>query len=726
MTPDVDGYAPFVEAAFSAAGSQSLPIRVADRAMRSSYELFDAFSRLLELLQGRLRASEVLDLLAAPCVRARFGLEEADEPRLRAWIDASGIRWGADAEHRAAEGQPAVDQNTWRFGLDRLLLGFAMEDQGDRLFGSIRPQEAVLGHEAESLGRLADFAEALGQFHERARGSRSPEDWSFFLEQALDRMIFSDSETVYQHRQIRDAIGAWSQAAMEAGYDSLLPLSRVVESLSDWLDEKRAGGGFLAGAITLCELVPMRTIPFKTVVLMGMSDSAFPRVGRRVSFDLLGKQRQLGDRSRRDDDRYLFLEALLSARDHLLMTYTGSDARDNQDRPPSVVIDELLDYLERCFEMPLTSSCSLRDQILVRHPLQSFSPRYFDSSSSGLFSYSESDCEGAKMLSEERSTPTPFVSSVFSGPDEESVEITLQEIVQFFRNPARQFARNTLGLWLPEENDLVAEDREPLEIDGLNRWQVGSTVLGALEDHGSLDATRASVRGLGILPLGLAGDSAYGQIENDSVVLFERAQALCHGDRRPALEVDLDLEGVRLTGRIENVWPLGRVDLRFSKLGSVSELENWIHHLVLCACAPEDWPKFSHQLGQPEKKGSVLSHVRFSPVSEARDRLAEMIALQRLGQRLPIPFFPKTSRKYAETLKRNGDPEKALLDAYKIWRSQDNSRGECEDVYWQRVFLDEDPLSSSFALSGGAEAVDFVSLSERIFVPFLEHREVGQ
>ena len=150
---------------------------------------------------------------------------------------------------------------------------------------------------------------------------------------------------------------------------------------------------------------------------------------------------------------------------------------------------------------------------------------------------------------------------------------------------------------------------------------------------------------------------------------------------------------------------MGRVDLRFSKLGSVSELENWIHHLVLCACAPEDWPKFSHQLGQPEKKGSVLSHVRFSPVLEARDRLAEIIALQRLGQRLPIPFFPKTSRKYAETLKRNGDSEKALLDAYKIWRSQDNSRGECEDVYWQRIFLDEDPLSSSFALSGDVEAL---------------------
>ncbi|MFP6640776.1 MAG: hypothetical protein VCC04_11075, partial [Myxococcota bacterium] len=305
---------------------------------------------------------------------------------------------------------------------------------------------------------------------------------------------------------------------------------------------------------------------------------------------------------------------------------------------------------------------------------------------------------------------------------------TLDALVDFFRNPAQQFARDRLGLWLPRQENDSSDDREPLQVDGLDRWQVGSAVLDALRQGLTPEAAYAAVRGLGILPLGLAGDCAYEQIAADASALFERAQTLCQNESRPPLEIDAVLEGVHLVGRIENVWPAGRVDLRFSKLGSVSELENWIQHLVLCAFAPDDWPRTSPQLGPSEKRGVQLGHITFVPVEEARVRLSELVATQRRGQLRVLPFFPRTSRKYVETFERSrqADPARhAMLDAYDTWRTRERSRGESEDLYWARLFVDQDPLALKASADADEDNDSFSSLARRVYGPLLAHREEG-
>lgn len=734
MTPNVDRYAPFVEAAFAVAESGRLPLQVADASARSSSELFDAFSRVLDVLRGRMRVSEVLDLLSAACIRDRFGLVEEDESRIRAWVRSSGIRWGADRAHREAEGQPAVEQNTWRFGFDRLLLGYAMEDDGQRVFGSVRPHTAVSGTESETLGRGVEWVDTLGALREQTRGVRETGQWALFMTQVLDRMIESDGETVHQHRQIREAIEGWAEAALEADYREPLSFQSVLESFSSRMEDRRAGGGFLSGGITLCELVPMRTIPFRVVAIMGMDDGAFPRMGRRVSFDLLGRERKLGDRSRRDDDRYLFLEALLSARDHLLVTYTGSHWRDNQDLPPSVVIDELLEHMGSAFTFPEADERGgarpAHAHLRFRHPLQSFSPRYFTGQDDRFFSYSDSDCRAARALIAPRLEPLAFASEALPVLSSEGVEYTVDDLVDFFRNPARHFARNRLGVWLPSDEDEVSVDREPMDVAGLDQWQVGSAVLDALFSGTPDEVVAEAVRGQGILPLGQAGDSAYATIAGTSRRLFDRAARLREGEPDAPLEIDLVMEGARVVGQIDQLWSSGRVDLRYSRLGALSELENWIKHLLLCVSAPEKVAPLTHQVGRSEE-GLGLGHICFSEVEDAASLLADLVALRRQGDLLPLPFFPRSSRKYATTLKGSEEVHRerqARLNAYEVFRSQegrgDRGRGEGEDLYMDRLFADEDPLAPSWVSPNGDASITFALLARRVFEPLLSHREI--
>jgi len=775
MTPDVEAYAPFIEAAFGqeaagqslrrdgeagrsgeageggSTGHGGIPCRVADRGARSVYEVAEAFFRLLDALSGRLSASTVLDLLTSPCIRDRFGLSEADEPTLRDWVHEAGVRWGVDADHRAREGQPAAGDNTWRFGLDRLFVGYAMADGEGRLFEGVRPLDAARGAQALLLGRLAEFTDALFDFHTRVQEPRALGAWRELLAEILDRMMLTDGETEHQLQLIRDALGDLARAGEGAGYAGRLTLSTLREQLDGWIARKPPAGGFLAGGVTFCEMVPMRTVPFRVVCLMGLGDAEFPRVRRRLGFDLLARSSRPGDRSSREDDRYLFLEALLSARDFFLVTYPGRNERDNQSLPPSVVVGELLDHLDRAFVLegadseaprPETSApatpgprlLQVRDAVSLAHPLQPFSPRYFDPEGSDprLFSYSQTGYAGACALGGEREAPARFVPRPLAALSEASPCLEIEELVGYYRNPAGWLLRNRLRIYLPEENE-APPNREPMELAGLNYWRAGNEILSAMRRGDASDTIRARIRGLGILPLGQAGESAYEKVEAEARTLSDRAQALREGGERSPLTLDCALGGVRLVGVLGGISDSGRVGLRFSKLEGRWELEEWIRHLAFCAAGPEGPGTATHLLGRPASKKTI--HVRFGFVEDAREQLEQLVATFFRGQRCALPFFPKTSRKYATTAlnpKTRGDAEaQATQNAYDVWRPDragaERAPGrpppEVQDPYFTRVFGNQDPLAKGWYPVSDQPEDDFRSLARRIYGPLLSHRE---
>jgi exodeoxyribonuclease V gamma subunit len=339
MTPAIDGYAPLVEAVFGESTTRPpIPYHIADRGPRATDEIVDAFSRLLAIVDGRMTATEVLDLLRIGAIRRRFAIAAEDVELLRTWVGRVGIRWGIDDAHRAALGQPPFHANTWRFGLDRLMLGYAMAGGDRELFGETLPYDDVEGSSAELLGKLAELCETVFGFHASLRDARSLDDWRDDFARLLAAMIASDDHDADQHNEVRNALARIARRAHAAGFVEALPLEAARTLALDELTRTTSARGFLSGGVTFCEMVPMRAIPFRVVCLLGMNGDAFPRVRRPLGFDLVARHPRRGDRSSREDDRYLFLEALLSARDRLLIIYVGQSIRDNAELPPSVVV----------------------------------------------------------------------------------------------------------------------------------------------------------------------------------------------------------------------------------------------------------------------------------------------------------------------------------------------------------------------------------------------------
>ena len=723
LCPEIDAYAPYVDAVFGRrerAGRPRIPHHVADRKLRSTDEVVDAFVRLLAGLRGRMGAAEVLDLLAVEAVRERFEIGAEDLDVLREWTAEAGIRWGVDAPHRLAERGTEVYENTWRFGLDRLLLGHAMRADGRTLFGGVLPFEGAEGNEA-LLGRFVDFCETLFSLRESLASPRPVARWKEDLDGLLGRMVAATRLNRDQHRRIRRALEALAKRSVIAGFDEAVSLEVVRADLELDLARDVSSGAFLSRGVTFCAFVPMRSIPFRVVCLVGMNDGAFPRIRRPLGFDRLADARRPGDRTPRDDDRYLFLEALLSARDRLLITFVGHGIHDNAQYPPSVVVSELLDALDESFRV---GDDPVRSRLLLDHPLQPFSRRYFaEHGDPRLFSYDPAYYEGAERLGQARVDRPPFLARPLPADPVDERVVSIDELARFFENPARGFVRRRLGLSIEDDAPEV-RFHDPLEPDALEQWKIAKGLIDCAVRDEDVGRTLAAFRASGRLPHGAPGAVLLDELRETSTEIASVIRPITRFARLPPLVVDEVIGDTRLSGALRNLWPAAQLSYSHSILTARHEIGPWVRHLALCLREPPGLPRVTRLVGRTKDGVCAVSFAELTPDAAAA-ALRKLIALYWLGQTVPLPFFPNAARAYLNARDKEGEAQALARARLQYAGGRFVEIAEGEDVHVQLVFAGADPLEPSFRpVAEGGEAIPwFGALAVEILGDLTAHRE---
>jgi len=693
MAPDIDCYAPYVEVVFGAAdGPLHIPWSIADRRGGGERPVWDALRFLLTLPSSRFEASELLALLEVPALRRRFDLDDQGVERIRTWVRESGVRWGKDGAMRAALGLPDEPANTWDFGLQRLFLGYALPpDADDEPYAGVLPYPDLEGSETVALGQLAALIETLGVWRGRLAVPRSLTGWRSALSELLAACFALDDEEEALLQLIRDGLDEAVVRAEAAGFDQPVGLEVPRALVRELMDDNRGAHRFLTGRVNFCNMVPMRSIPFRVVCLIGMNGTNFPRTQRPLSFDLMARHPRRGDRSRRRDDRYLFIEALLSARDLLYLSWVGNDERDNSLKVPSVVIDELLDYLRRGYRLP--DGADPVKRLVVCHPLQPFSHRYFDPSGDCLFSYARTWLEAARTRIE-REIP-PFFDAELPEPGEAFKTLELEDLICFLRNPARYFLTERLGLSLPQEAE-VPPDTEPFDAAGLEGYRLDQALLQGLLAGQEPASILARLRGAGILPHGAPGELLIDEQLDAAEHFVQRLQDHPAPEAKP-LEVDLSLAGLRLQGQLENPHATGLSDYRFGKLNAKDRLRAWVRHLVLNLLVPGG-------IGSATTFVAKDLTLRLTPVANAQDLLADLLALYRQGLKRPIAFFPESALVWLQHGYGSGFEH--------AWRGRYNPAPERDQIAVRIAFRGREPIGE-----------EFEQTALRILGPMLERSE---
>jgi exodeoxyribonuclease V gamma subunit len=722
MLPDVEGYAPYIKGIFDNAepGSPAIPYTLADRGARQESALVDGFASFLQLSSSRLTATTVVDFFETATVRRRFGVAEEELEQIRLWIQKAGIRWGRDAEHRTKLGLPGFTEHSWEHGCSRLLLGYAMADGEDTLVHDLLPCEGIEGTATSLLGRWLDFIEQLFAALAELSAARNLEGWAGTLNQMLDTLFAPEPEEEGAATAIRQILDDLRQQQTISGFNQPVPLPVVLERILPRLSENRPGKAFLRGAVTFCGLNPMRGIPFRVMCLLGMQDRSFPRSPVPPSFDLMAQQPQPGDESRREDDRYLFLESLLAARDRFYLSYVGQSVRDNTPRPPSVVISELLDFIGSRFrlegapeDLPGAEPRIIRDLLVTIHRLHAFSPSYFrqvETADPRLFGYSPALARVGQFLADpaSRSLAETFLAQPLTDIGEEWKTASLRNLQWFFRNPSRFFVEKRLEFRLPEDKELLQEE-EPFSLDGLEAFQCKQEILESLFTQRSRSSLIAAWKGSGQLPPGPTGALVANGVFAAVDPLFRRVQARIGEALIVREPLELKIAGFTLEGQLSFFSGVGLVHYRAAKVDpkkkAEANLKLWIEHLFFQLTGSVG-PKQSYLVGEDGTWG-------FSEVPEAEAYLRELLELHLRGLSAPLPFFPKTSFMYAIGQAKGAETAQEL--ASETWEGDEDDefkQGEKEDPYFNLCFRNHpDPLSS-----------DFQTIARQVVSPMLKHQ----
>jgi exodeoxyribonuclease V gamma subunit len=735
MCPDIETFAPLVHATFGAgdpltseepaAGPPAvddeahpadhppdLRVRLADRSLRQTNPVLGVVAELLHLASARLTASQVLDLAGREPIRRRFGFDDDALAQVQEWATATGIRWALDAAGRAPFKLSALADNTWESGFDRVLLGVAMAEEQQRLVGGVLPLDDVGSGDIDLAGRFAEFLDRLHGALEGLRLLQTVEQWRQAIARAADALTVASGLDGWQREQLETLL---DDMVLEATADHTtaspsLTLPEVRSLLTDRLRGQPTRANFRTGHLTVCTMVPMRSVPHRVVCLLGLDDGVFPRKAARDGDDLLLADPHVGDRDSRSEDRQLLLDALMAATDRLIITYAARDERTNAERPPAVPVGELLDVLDRTVRTAPSGdgeappgratveaadgaalgirdpSGTAREAVVIHHPLQPFDPRNFTTGRllpGEAWSFDVVALDGARALSGPRHDARVFLDRPLPAVRTDPVE--LDQLVRFVQHPVRAFLRQRLGVSLGEYAKEVG-DALPVQLDKLEQWGVGQRLLDARLTGADFERCKAAEMARGILPPNAFAEPVLDEIRPivEDLVAAAHAAELVELDggvgEWGSVDIHLPLpDGRILVGTVPEVSGNLLRAVTYSRVGAKHRLAAWVRFLALTAAYP-DRGYHAATLGRvrADSRNARIT-TAFLPAFEgdadtcrklALNYLQEFIDLYDRGLRQPLPLYCQTSASYANARAAGNNPQSVAKLTRAAWETR--------------------------------------------------------
>lgn len=658
MMPAINDYAPAIQSVFGAAERQRfLPFSISDRARSASHPIVASFQRLLDLPLTRWTASEILELAAVPTVMRRFGLDEAALTTATDWLQQAGVRWGYDRTTRQRFNAGDFAQNSWQFGLDRLLLGLAQSDE-ETLTAGVAPWSQLEGGATAILGAVWYLIDRLRAWQVTLETPANATTWQDRLNAMLDDLFVTDTgdrpEQAALH-EVHNAVAVLADAA-RCLHEENLEWHTVREVLTAELAQSGERQPFLSGGITFCGLMPLRAVPFKVICLLGMNDGDFPRQEANRAFNILRARPRLGDQSVRDDDRLLFLQALTAARCVFYISYTGKDSAGGDDLPPSPIVGEWLDFLHRHY-FAEHARAAFEARVITQQPMHPFSDRYFtvQTAQPRLFTFAHEWQPASRAGYQVRIPALPFVDgSRIDSLQDETIE--LAQLRSFFDNPAQHFLRDRMAIDL-EASKTETNDMEPLQLDGLSRYKLRAGLLNHATETGTKNIAAEPNdlwRARGVLPPAPLDYAPFAEQAKQVNELLSIWTGWCKHDAAPKpLDIDFTLDGQRLTGRLDNVWPDGIRVLRPGKVKMQYKLRAWIDYLAYRS----DGHAGGLRLAGLTKDGAAVEYVAEIDTQTAQKYLQTLVTLYREGQQRPLTFMPELADIFLSALEKKDATE---------------------------------------------------------------------
>lgn len=580
MSPDIDSYAPYINAVFSRyhyTDPRYIPFSLSDQKVSHIDPIVASFLNLLSFKEKRFSVEEIFDLLNVVAIREKYQISEEQLFTLREWVDKAGIRAGL-----ALQNPQWQNYTSWENGVSRLLLGTALKEEN-------QPWQDVLGFDesyglnSELSGNFAHFLQNLTAWHQQLQQLHSVEKWQEILQGLLTQFYCDEIEQSESLLLVRQAIELLFEQILQGHFDQELAIEILAQQFEQHFADSRSNLNFMVGKVNFCTLLPMRAIPFQVVCLLGMNEGEFPRQQTINNFDLMQYDHQKGDRAKRDDDRYLFLESLLSAQKILYISYIGQSLTDNQEKLPSILVSQLQDYIAEQL------SAEVLENFQYKHPMTVFSPNNFVE---GAISY---DQEWLRAKTDQALLP-PFLTKLDRDFDDFPDEVELEDLIAYLQDPVRFFFNRHLGIYF-EQYEKILEPHEVFQISGLERYALLDDLVELKASEQQQYFTNAKLKGK--LPNGHFGELSLRDIREQVMQIQETLSGYLSREKdlleidyaQPILSEKGDMRAIRVQGYIPNYFGDKEiVQWRVGQLRDKDLIKAWVYQLFLIVSQQKDVP----------------------------------------------------------------------------------------------------------------------------------------
>ena len=698
IIPQIDEYIHHIEAIFERFRNTKkfLPYNIADQPPAGFDRLKNTLLKILNIDQSRFKASYIIDILENKVVRNKFEIEKDNLNLIKKWLEEAGIRWGLDSEYHSKYGEVDFEENSWQFGLKRMLLGYAFRNEDeDRFFKDILPYDEIEGEYAIILGNLVAFIEELKKTYYLIQEEHSLKKWQNIIIQVLNNFFSGNSEIQSYIIQLRHKI----QSCFEnLKHKKKYKLPIIKNFLKNNLIAENQGHGYFRGKVTIGSPQHMFGIPSKVTCILGLNEGEYPREDRTISFNKLGDTDWLADRSKQKEDQNMFLQSLMTTHKNLFLSYQGFDNRTNEEFPPSLIISDLIDFIMAPGQNH--NQLDKKDNpFIIKHPLNSFNYKYFIEEENQLYSYFQNDYEAASALLK-RKQSIDFWNSENSLPKWKpgsNFEVETNQFIKFYKNPVQYFAKNRLGINF-KTNKKEIEDQEPLELDSLENYILQNYISNKIVKNKPKEEIYQTVKSKGQLPIKNRSrpffESKYEQIKqglktsyvyNDNH--FQPNKLLQNADYK---QIKLEKDKIIIAGEIGPITNNILVYFQPSKFKGKHAVQMWIKHILL-----NNFYKELHTLGIMKNNKNEFQGYYLKPLQEQDSILVNLVKLFKQGMESPLPFFPNSS-----------------------YQKLDNPNNR---NYWDSNYRDNneyDQYAELFFKSDLIETEEFEQLSKKIFSPF--------
>ncbi len=733
MMPNIETYADLIPIVFTNDKEEKhyLPYRVSDRSAIFDEPIIRLFLKLLTSLSSRASFDDIFELISNVVIQQAFKWQEEEVEILKNYLKEASLAWGLDGKQREQQGFPFEEANSWSYVVSRLLLGWATTQEiiwQDRLAMPLTD-----GASFDSVRKLILFLQEWEELFQFASKSHSGKEWCERLGKVIDTFFSENQETQNSLRELRLSVDECSKLMKQIDFESLLDLDCILSLFESIWQSQINATAFLRGGITFCSMLPMRSIPFRIIVLMGMDEGEFPRMEKQIEFDFLYKQRELGDRVKLDEDRYLFLETLLSARDKLVITYQGQDARKNVTKMPSLLVTELVEALSQGYALP-EGYANFTDLLINKEQAFPFDSFYF--SEPRAKSYSVLYAKAAQSLYTYRKAQNPRDSQVnffvlYKGENkQEKQEVDYKNFMYFWRFPIRYFLQDILNVKRKKEAhheavlsfqnsaDLVVLNREPLRISSRDKKTIILRILSFFQkNETNLEKIYLYEKTKNELPWGQLGRYSFQEIAKEATLFWDNIKDIAQ--KQDIIIPKIVLQNITLQSIPLTLYENERIGYTVFKMNGSFILKEWLQHLLYTVAVQPVVTKIVGYVKKGNKEMISVSEFKELTQEKAKELLNIYADFFIEGQTKPLCFEAKTAWSYVEALRMGRTAEQASKQAEDTWQRQ------LSYAYDLRSYTHIDKLAFS-EIQESDEYTNLQTYVEQLILPIDEHyREIN-